>query len=68
MAERIYPRMAYHSKWPEVGGRVVLNVVEDAKLDEGWDDTYGVRSVPIPEVKPETPEVKRGPGRPKVKV
>lgn len=71
--DKIYPRMSYHKSWPNVMGIVIYDEAQDAKLEDGWDDTYGVRSAK--EVKtqesgnlePQLPlfEAKRKPGRPK---
>lgn len=56
MADRIYPRMSYHTEWPKIAGMVVRDVAHDLSMGDGWDDPYGVRSAvsDMPSVETET--------------
>lgn len=75
MADRIYPRMSYHTEWPKIAGMVVRDVAHDLSMGDGWDDPYGVRSavsdLPSVETEPMLPPApvitRKKPGRkPKV--
>lgn len=59
MADRIYPRMSYHTEWPKIGGMIIRNVEHDMLMGDGWDDPYGVRSAvsDTPSIETETEQV-----------
>lgn len=63
MADRIYPRMAYHYDWPAIAGQVIQDVAHDMRMGNGWDDPYSVRSADVIGT-PQEPKKNKG-GRPR---